>query len=872
MKKEPAKIFEKKKIRFLSVSFAAVFCIAGCGGIISKRSRPAEFTGQIEAVCPDFYRPVTEDITEAFSPDSAEQPLIRPDACLISEDERKQLETEALSAAETVGGIYRNAGIKEVSDLFSGVYELTAEQQNQVVEELGKSGLVSVGETINMQNYEAVEAFYDEYLEGRDAMVTVFDVQGNGMIGAVTLIHRKGELQTFCVGVRWEEGGIPEIESTSINDVAEIRLTEKGYLIYAYETVVAHGSLREYWRVKPLSGKCRELTETYITGLSYVNYRMLVTDWDGSSVEKILEPRMFADIYRICTGEILRTENRRIPAEQYETIMTACFPVSAGQLRAYCGYDADSDSYPFEMMNAVPHPPFGEVIDYTEHEDGTVTLIVDGVWPDYNSDCAFTNRILVQPFADGTFRYLSNSIEQKELEIPGRNGTGQTSSEGKKNRDQSQRQEGGYRKLTAEQGPEKERKTITTPADMAIGQLSETERWAKGYALPISGQERKEAETDCKNVMDMLRHIYMQADKGEASNIVLSDDAILEMRDRAGETGCPVYTAVFYSDMENHEKMEEFLQACADGKKGSLVTYVIRRSGGIGRIKYLFDGTAMYALNANAVWNEKAASGTDITDISQTRIREWRYTGKGWFCYELCVPEYPDVTEAVNGSRLVRVRPMTGEQRELSEKCVLGLGYQGNNLLCSNWDAEHLDRLDYNGMYEYLYAIKYGKKFVPDADSADGIPGAEFESLIMEYLPVTAEQIRAYAVTNEKNNEKNHMKNDRKSNAEDCETDEGEERTYAWVGLGCGNYAPTFFGTSLPEVTAVSHNADGTVTLTVDAVCGMILCDDAVITHMVTVKFDDAGSFRYLGNEFLNNGIRYIPDYQYRISELEKSR
>lgn len=46
------------------------------------------------------------------------------------------------------------------------------------------------------------------------------------------------------------------------------------------------------------------------------------------------------------------------------------------------------------------------------------SLILDGIWADYNSDCAFTNQIVVQPFEDGTFRYLSNSIEQKELDLP----------------------------------------------------------------------------------------------------------------------------------------------------------------------------------------------------------------------------------------------------------------------------------------------------------------------------------------------------------------------------------------------------------------------------------------------------------------------
>ena len=70
------------------------------------------------------------------------------------------------------------------------------------------------------------------------------------------------------------------------------------------------------------------------------------------------------------------------------------------------------------MIFARQFPPLGEVVDYKQNEDGTITLYVDGVWPDYNSDYAFTNQIVVKPFLDGTFRYLSNTIEQKELGLP----------------------------------------------------------------------------------------------------------------------------------------------------------------------------------------------------------------------------------------------------------------------------------------------------------------------------------------------------------------------------------------------------------------------------------------------------------------------
>lgn len=69
----------------------------------------------------------------------------------------------------------------------------------------------------------------------------------------------------------------------------------------------------------------------------------------------------------------------------------------------------------------------------------------------------------------------------------------------------------------------------------------------------------------------------------------------------------------------------------------------------------------------------------------------------------------------------------------------------------------------------------------------------------------------------------------------------------------------------MPEVVGIKENDDWTVTLTVEAVCDMGICNDAVITHELTVRFAEDGSFQYLGNEILNDGITSIPDYQYRI-------
>ena len=367
-----------------------------------------------------------------------------------------------------------------------------------------------------------------------------------------------------------------------------------------------------------------------------------------------------------------------------------------------------------------------------------------------------------------------------------------------------------------------------------------TEQWEKGYDLPINETARKEAEDECKKVLVLISDIYILADKGDAVNPVLDDKTIYKMQERIKEKGYPVTTMKAYAAMENYKRVEAFLKNCQDEKAGSVVLYELHSDGGIGRDKFIFDGKDMYLISACATWNSNDTYG--MSYISYARIKEWKYTEKGWFGYELCVPEPPEVTEIVDGSCLVRIKPMTKEQREMSEKCVQGLGYQGNNLLCSNWDADHMEKLDYNGMYEYLFAMKYHKAFDAE-DYPNGIPKEEFENLIMEYLPVTAEQIREYAVFDEKN------------------------QTYYWARLGCFNYAPTFFGTSLPEVIDIKENEDGTITLTVEAVCDMVICDDAVITHELTIRFAEDGSFQYLGNEILNDGIMHIPDYQYRIKE-----
>lgn len=234
----------------------------------------------------------------------------KSEKCLITEDEKRQLQEQVLAAAEQVKEVYRDIEVIGSSSFASNIVDFTGEQCKEVVALFGQAGFVSITEDCNMVNPEKIQSFYSDYLEKRDSMFTIYEVNPDGLIGAFTFIYRYDKLQTYYVGIGWQQGGTPEIRSTLVNNIAEMKLTEKGYFIYSYEILIPHSSLR------------------------------------------------------------------------------------------------------------LPYPPFGEVVDYAENNDGTITLYIDGVWPDYNSDYAFTNIVVVQPFEDGTFRYLSNAIEKRELEIP----------------------------------------------------------------------------------------------------------------------------------------------------------------------------------------------------------------------------------------------------------------------------------------------------------------------------------------------------------------------------------------------------------------------------------------------------------------------
>ncbi|MCI9440851.1 MAG: hypothetical protein HFH15_06380 [Ruminococcus sp.] len=363
------------------------------------------------------------------------------------------------------------------------------------------------------------------------------------------------------------------------------------------------------------------------------------------------------------------------------------------------------------------------------------------------------------------------------------------------------------------------------------------EAWEKGYGLPLEPSVKEEAEADCKRAMEKIRIVYMEADKGDASNPIVGKESISQMCTILQETQCPAAAAVFHYRMENYEKMDAFLRDCQEGKEGSIVLYKINTGGGINRSQFIFDGAGMHVVDTASSWD--VDNMPIVTASTHIRIKDWKYTEKGWFSYEYCVPEFPEVTEIVNGNYMLRVKPMPEEYIKIAETYLLPIGYQGNNLFRLDWDEEHLEDLDYTGLYEYLYLLKNQKAFGPQTD-CDGIPKAEFEDLITEYLPVTVEELARYAAFDE------------------------ETQCYRWKRLGPLTYKANNFSLSIPEVTDIKEKPDGIILVYIDAVCEP-RGDDALIRHVLTLQIQDNGAVRYLGNQVLEERAENIIEYQYRL-------
>lgn len=184
-----------------------------------------------------------------------------------------------------------------------------------------------------------------------------------------------------------------------------------------------------------------------------------------------------------------------------------------------------------------------------------------------------------------------------------------------------------------------------------------------------------------------------------------------------------------------------------------------------------------------------------------------------------------------------RVLPLEEQCREIAEEYIVPVSYFCNNLFLADWDMSAMDKIEFNDLFEFLYAKETGKRLEEGA-YADGIPKQEFESVIGKYFDISVEQMERYG-----------------------RYDRGTGR-YPWSAIGIRNRVPQL-QPSFPEVVRCVENGDGTVTAYVEAVSveeGL----DCYYAHEVTLRRNEDGSYVYVGNRVNREQSFCIPAYRAR--------
>lgn len=346
---------------------------------------------------------------------------------------------------------------------------------------------------------------------------------------------------------------------------------------------------------------------------------------------------------------------------------------------------------------------------------------------------------------------------------------------------------------------------------------SEAEDVTRIKELPIEDAEKDRELQFCTQAAELYSDIYANADKGNASNVVLDTKTIHRIVNRLGENGYPVGCSYFDCNLLNYQELDECLRQAEEGEEVAAEYYTVLSGGGLSRYALSFSEGILTVINTRTDW-----TGTNEPHLYYQQCYQayqWNYTEKGWLFTE----KAKSINQEMDMHSLVRVLPLSDECREFGEKYILPVGYACSDLLYTDWNADTVTRLELTGLFPAFYQMDTGSWPTED-DFPDGIPEAVFEETFLSHLPITPQQLKTLP----------------EYKADSC--------VYVWNQVGCDTKQLAF--PPFPEVVKIAENSDGSVTLTVNAV-SKENGTDCSFSHEVTLRIKENGTAEYLKNRML---------------------
>ena len=406
----------------IAIFLATLCCLAGCQTRSHEENEPSEASAPVIVIESDSHDEQSRSnaviLNYASMPDEPQAAAQEaPDSCFDEE----AIRAEMLEVAEACLPLYREMRR-------SNIFLPTEGEKKSLLATVAGMGHPSAGENIDMTNYQQVLDFYALVEAGQKGDVGIY-TWNNGLIR--TCFHTEnGSVYRTHLTLDWSESFEPIVSPVTYTHEDEIfLLTEKGWLFYGEEKPPSgHYAYKSGLRVLPLGEDLRRMTAYLEPLVTYGGNDVLSTSW--SDPTEINFNDLFEYLYYYETGtppdsafkdayEFQKPYIKAVPAADFEALIQKYFDISEVKLRELCVYDPERQVY---AMMTLMHPlyvPDWEVVSSTQYNDGSIELTVHAVSLSHGRDQVAAHRLRVMPLPDGTFHYLSNTIDYAEVNSDG---------------------------------------------------------------------------------------------------------------------------------------------------------------------------------------------------------------------------------------------------------------------------------------------------------------------------------------------------------------------------------------------------------------------------------------------------------------------
>ena len=371
------------------------------------------------------------------APEGSDTEIMQQDSEAYSFDKKNSASMERI--AEILSDIYKEAG-----GIHSGYPSIpygnqeetnalgSLDMMRRMVARLGENGYVAVdsGNQIDMTQAEQVFDFCKAVDEKERDELTILVVMETG-IRKFDLKTENGNVNIVRGYYQYDQDGSLQNRSTVSYPADFWQYTEEGYLIFegsyfsdeGYILTLSDTPEHTMLRILPLDEKCREYNRKYILPVGYGQNNLFLCNWSEDDFGDLdfydlfdrLYPMLYSQPVPYMADEDLGVGAvYQVQGELFENVIRAYFNMDHETLRSKTIYLSELAAYEYRPRGfyevEYPDIAYPEVVNYTENEDGTVTLHINAVYPGGNMSKEFSHTTVIRPFSEDRFQYVSNEI------------------------------------------------------------------------------------------------------------------------------------------------------------------------------------------------------------------------------------------------------------------------------------------------------------------------------------------------------------------------------------------------------------------------------------------------------------------------------